>query len=229
MLKFGLLLISLALCQGHAVGPAVHAVHAPVVAAIPLHHGILGNGLGGHGVAGAGLGGYGLGGHGIAGAGGLAGAGLGGHGIVSGGLAGAGLAGAGLAGAGLGSHGLATTGFAGHGLAGAGFAGHGIAGHGLLGHGVGNGHHLYKRSPHVVAPYEHVAPIAHVAPVAVSHQHRVDVRTSPAVVAVVPVVKPVLTSFVPAAPLTHTFAGNFGAGHYGGQGFGSAHAALGHY
>lgn len=106
-----------------------------------------------------------------------------------------------------------------------GYAAHGLYGHGLLAKPLA--HHILKRSPHYVAPlapYTHVAPIAHVAPVAVSHQSRLDVHTSPAVVAapVLPVVKPVVTPLV-HAPLFHKslvspFYGDglHGLGYYGG-------------
>ncbi|XP_047993346.1 uncharacterized protein LOC125231812 [Leguminivora glycinivorella] len=94
---------------------------------------------------------------------------------------------------------------------------HGYAGHGLLGHGVVAGpvgHHLWKRSPHYVAP---LAPLAHVAPVAVSHQSRVDVHSSPALVApVLPV--PLLHKTVVASPL------HYGAGIHGGL-----YPHVGHY
>ncbi|XP_049874486.1 uncharacterized protein LOC126372680 [Pectinophora gossypiella] len=124
-----------------------------------------------------------------------------------------------------------------------GYAGHDLYGHGLLGHGLVAkplGHHLWKRSPHYVAPLAHaahgyavapvaVAPVAHVAPVAVSHQSRVDVHSSPAVVAapVLPVIKPVVAPVL-AAPLLHKplvagpyygLGGHY-AGHYGGLGHG---------
>lgn len=110
---------------------------------------------------------------------------------------------------------------------------HGYTGHALLGHGslAPVGHHLYKRSPFAPIPHEapiaHVAPLAHLVPVAVSHQQRVDVRSSPAVVAapVLPVVKPVLTSFVPAVPLAHKpFVGTYGVGPYA-----SVYPHLSHY
>ncbi|CAG5025716.1 unnamed protein product [Parnassius apollo] len=109
---------------------------------------------------------------------------------------------------------------------------HGYAAHRLFGHGVIGpiAHHLYKRSAHVapvghIAAVDHIAPIAHiasvarVAPVAVSHQERVDVRSSPAFVAapIVPVVKPVLTSFAP------------GVGHYGAEHYASVYPHLVHY
>ncbi|CAH2039677.1 unnamed protein product, partial [Iphiclides podalirius] len=104
----------------------------------------------------------------------------------------------------------------------------------LLSHGgfAPVSHHLYKRSPHY-APIAHVAPLPHVAtvehgvPVAVSHQQRVDIRSSPAVVAapVVTVVKPVLTSFVPATPFIHKpLIGGYEAGHYA-----SVYPHLSHY
>ncbi|KAL0822608.1 hypothetical protein ABMA28_004646 [Loxostege sticticalis] len=67
------------------------------------------------------------------------------------------------------------------------------AAYGLAGHG----HYLKKRS---LAHYAYSAPVvAHVAPSAVSHQSRVDVRTSPAVVAH-SVVAPVVAH---AAPVVH--------------------------
>jgi hypothetical protein len=118
----------------------------------------------------------------------------------------------------------------GHGYAHSYGHGHGLHGHGLHGldHGV-VGHHVWKRSPHVVAPYHHeyhghaaVAPVALVAPSAVSHQSRVDVHSTPAVVA------PVLKTVV-AAPV-HGF-GHFGHGCYGAgfHGHFDGHYANGHY
>ncbi|XP_059053826.1 uncharacterized protein LOC131848088 [Achroia grisella] len=116
------------------------------------------------------------------------------------------------------------------------------------------GHHILKRSPHLVAPLAHgalglgpvapighVASVAHIAPVAVSQQSRLDVRTSPAVVAapVVPVVKPIapvlaaplLQKALVAAPLHYGVGhGLYGAGlgHYG-YGHAAALSHLGHY
>lgn len=110
-------------------------------------------------------------------------------------------------------------------------------GHGLLGHGFlakPLGHHILKRSPHVVAPFAHghvghvvpLAPIAQIAPVAVSHQSRLDVHSAP-VIAPVPVVKQIITPVV-AAPLLHKpLLGGYGLGYGAGQG-GYA-GGLGHY
>lgn len=112
-----------------------------------------------------------------------------------------------------------------------GYAAQGLYGHGLLAKQP-LAHHILKRSPHYVsplAPYTHVAPIAHVAPVAVSHQSRLDVHTSPAVVAapIMPVVKPVVTPFV-HAPLGYgkSLVSPYGAGLYGGV---YPYLAHGHY
>lgn len=112
-----------------------------------------------------------------------------------------------------------------------GYAAHGLYGHGLLAKPLA--HHILKRSPHYVAPlapYTHVSPIAHVAPVAVSHQSRLDVHTSPAVVAapVVPVVTPLVHTPLLHKPLVAPLygAGLHGLGHYGGV---YPHLAHGHY
>ncbi|XP_062527181.1 cuticle protein 64-like [Bombyx mori] len=131
-----------------------------------------------------------------------------------------------------------------------GYGGHGWLGHGSLGHGLPAkpfGHHVLKRSPHLVAPLAHaahVAPIAHVAPVAVSHQSRLDVHTSPAVVAapILPVVKPIVAPVIQAAPLLgksfvaspvllgagHLGVGSLGGGYLGGGYFGAGHLGGGH-
>lgn len=94
--------------------------------------------------------------------------------------------------------------------------GHGYLGHSLIAKPLA--HHIFKRSPHLVAPLAHV--VAPIAPVAVSHHSRVDVHHSPVVAPVVPVVKPVLAPFVPAAPLLHksVLAAPlpYALGHYGG-------------
>lgn len=98
---------------------------------------------------------------------------------------------------------------------------HGYGAQGLYGHGLLTkplAHHILKRSPHYIAPlapYTHVAPIAHVAPVAVSHQSRLDVHTSPVVVAA-PVVTPLVHAPLLHKPVVSPFYGAGFHGHYGG-------------
>lgn len=204
MLRVAVLFAFVVVCNGHAV---------PLVA--PAHHYPLLTGYAGHGYGGHGYGGYGYGGYGH---GGLGHGGLGYGGLSHGAFGGLGHSGLGHAGLGLG-------GYSAH--------GHGLLGHGLLTKSVG--HHILKRSPHLVAPLAHVAhvaPLAHVAPVAVSHQSRLDVHSSPAVVT--SVVQPVVAPVLHAAPLLHKsfVAGplHFGGGYGGFGGFGGHYGhGYGHY
>ncbi|CAB3259818.1 unnamed protein product [Arctia plantaginis] len=146
-----------------------------------------------------------------------------------------GYAGHGYGGYGFGGygHGYGYGGLDGYGF---GHGGHGIGGHGYTGYGlVGHGaHHVLKRSPHIVpVPVAHVAPVAQIAPVAVSHQSRLDVHSSPAVVSA-SVVQPVVAPVLHAAPLLHKslvaaplhFGGLYGAG--AGY-YGAGHLGYGHY
>ncbi|CAK1556209.1 unnamed protein product [Leptosia nina] len=82
--------------------------------------------------------------------------------------------------------------------------------HGLTPHIKPIGHHLFKRSPFIVQPFDHTGHVADIAPIAVSHQARVDFHSRPAVVVpIVPVVKEV-SPVVQAAPIYKPF------GHYVG-------------
>nr|XP_026486821.1 cuticle protein 38-like isoform X1 [Vanessa tameamea] len=98
----------------------------------------------------------------------------------------------------LGAHSLGAPwlGHSAHGLVAHGLAGHGLAGHGLAGHG----HYLKKRSLGHIA---YSAPI--LAPSAVSHQSRVDVISSPAIVSHA-VAAPVLSHAVAAPVVAHAIA-----------------------
>lgn len=199
MFRVVVLLACLVACSAHAVLPLAHTVVAPA----PYPHGL-----------GLGLAGYA--GHGFA------------------------------------DHGYSSVGHVGY--ASQGPIGHGYDSLGLLGHGHG-AHHILKRSPHFV-PVGHLGGIEHggygaypghlsgvghlgvvghlgatghealIAPVAVSHQSRVDVRSSPAhvVTQVLPVVAPVPAPLIHAAPIQHAAPLHYGGGHYG-----SAYSHLGHY
>ncbi|CAH0729682.1 unnamed protein product, partial [Brenthis ino] len=100
--------------------------------------------------------------------------------------------------------------FSAHGLAAHGLAAHGLAAHGhaapLLGysaHGLaGHGHLLKKRS---LGHLAYSAPLV-VAPSAVSHQSRVDVVSSPAIVSHHAIAAPVVSHAVAAPVLTHAIA-----------------------
>lgn len=101
-----------------------------------------------------------------------------------------------------------------------GFAEHGILQHGWLHKPV---HHFVKRSPHLV-PLDHgtqlghhigaVAPAAHITPLAISHHSRLDVHTSPALVAapILPVVKSVSVPLLHKSFLAAPY--HYGIGHY---------------
>lgn len=101
---------------------------------------------------------------------------------------------------------------------------HGYAGYGLLGHGLATshlGHHLLKRSPHYVEPLAHlghVGPVTYVAPLSVSHQAHVDLHTSAAIVAPVPIVKPLVAPVLPVSVLHKVLDSplHYGAGLHGG-------------
>lgn len=110
----------------------------------------------------------------------------------------------------------------GHGHAGIGY------GHGFIGKHLG--HHILKRSPHLVPVDGHVGSIGHAGaigheghgshvavpvPVAVSHQARVDIHSAPVVAPVLPLVKAFGPLFAPVHAKTHLAVGYYGSGHFG--------------